>query len=194
MVGCSGSAALDTDTELQIIRSTTDQVAEVQKLTIKAARVNEVQVISVYFFPLAGGTTAWTDSRADWTGTIKLSYITTECEFCRCPDGDEADENENCSPIEESMYIDPFLADVDDATGPNDATHGYGLRYALTQMENIGDNVAVVVSEDSGHLYFTVEFTGTALLGNVPDLLISSDSIRWEFSDLLMCLSLTLTL
>jgi hypothetical protein len=132
---------------------------------------------SVYFFPFAGGTTAWTDS-VGWKGTIKLSFVTTECEFCRCPDGNEADDNENCSPIVESMYINPFLADVDDDTGPNDATNGYGLRYALTQMENIGNNVAVVKSEDSGHLYFTVEFTGTAVLGNVPDLLISSDSIR----------------
>ena len=94
----SGSADHVTDTERQIIRSTTDEVAEVQRLTVTQTRVNEIQVVSVYY----PGTNVWTDEVPDdWSGTFKLAFITTDCEFCRCPDGNETDDFELCSQVEE---------------------------------------------------------------------------------------------
>jgi hypothetical protein len=171
----SGSADHVTDTERQIIRSTTDEVAEVQRLTVTQTRVNEIQVVSVYY----PGTNVWTDEVPDdWSGTFKLAFITTDCEFCRCPDGNETDDFELCSQVEESMYINPGLTDVNDVTGTDDSNSGFGIRHALMSMANIGtDNVEVVRTVDSNHVFFEITFNGTSVLGNVPDLLIASDSI-----------------
>jgi len=170
----SGSAEHDTDTERQTIRSTAVEVAEIQSLDVTTARENEIQVITVY---LPGDDA---DQRLDvggtgWGGTFRLQFITTECEFCKCPDGDETDDNDLCDQIQSSMLINPFAGSLDDVL---DGDNGAGLKFALESLSNIGPgNIEVTTMDDSNNYYFIVTFTGTAVLGNVPDLLVESDSI-----------------